>query len=134
MAFVKTRYQLPNTCSQASLLAGWLLLFFCLGCQSCPHDAAHTPASLYSGYPHTPLFIFERLTPQRASCPPTSPPNLYPRPDWPLADAPTGYIDSREIITYREDLYSDQSASPDNNPRQYYHRRLTGYRFGAMYR
>ncbi|MBN1765648.1 MAG: hypothetical protein JW860_10350 [Sedimentisphaerales bacterium] len=62
------------------------------------------------------------------------PADQFGRSDWPVSPEAQRYITSPEIISYREEVYSDQQSSSSSKPRDTSHYRLRGYRYGQMLR
>ncbi len=79
-----------------------------------------------------PFLVFDHPSTDRVAAGVNSE-SIY-RWDWPSEQSSSGYVTEGEIMVYEERTYSDQSISSDNVPRQNYHRRVYGYRTGAMYR
>ena len=58
----------------------------------------------------------------------------YGRAPWPVYDQAVSYLNSSEIITYREFRYDYRSIGSDNQPRNHFRNYFRGYREGYQVR
>ena len=58
----------------------------------------------------------------------------FRRSEWPVSSMAVGHVSHGEEISYREYRYDDQWLGGNSKPHQNFHRRLRGYRSGAISR
>jgi hypothetical protein len=105
------------------------------GCQSYNNTAR--PRKTYicvEQIPHrgNPALIFDM--PIFAHRKPTVSAEDFRRSEWPISSQATGHVSHGEVITYSEYRYDDQWIGGNSQPYQNFHRRLRGYRSGAVSR
>ncbi|MBI9019558.1 MAG: hypothetical protein JEZ07_20095 [Phycisphaerae bacterium] len=122
-----------------------LILFITMsGCNICSNSnkTSSRPYLRIEGYPNTsgmvqsesvnPYMIFGSPN-QVASSTYSNAENYYRLP-WPSSQYAKQYVSSDEVVTYREENFSDQWSNYNNRPRDNFHRRSRTYRSGYMIR
>jgi hypothetical protein len=119
----------------APILCSLFIFISICGCQTCNKNTP--PRRSYNcldqiQHKGNPALIFDM--PIFAHRQPTVSAEQFQRSEWPVSRQATGYVNYGEIISYSEYRYDDQSIDSNNKPRQNFHRRLNGYRYGVMAR
>jgi hypothetical protein len=139
MSFISTKPDGNRAISHrlTCLFVGAALLITTAGCGICNksnHKDLYASHS-YSSYnaAANPMLIFDNPTGKRSRAPRVSA-EEFGRLPWPVSQYAQGYVNTEEIMSYREYHYSDQYTTSNNQPYIRFHRRFQGQRSSYKYR
>ena len=134
---IKNAFIHANSHRLECLLVGTTILITTAGCGIC-NKSNHK--NLYTSHSHspynaaaTPMLIFDTTTGKISPGPHVSA-EEFGRLPWPVSPYAQEYVNTEEIMSYREYHYSDQYTTSNNQPYSRFHRRFTGQRSSYKYR